>query len=137
MEENRKTQSAKDDFETIRLLGKGEYGKVQLVRKKSTGELFALKTLNKNSIKQKKQIQNSKSEKSILQRLNHPYIVRLRQAFHTNLKLYLVLEYCSGGELFSEISKVKKFSEEKAKFYSACIVLALNYLHNLNIVYRE
>ena len=62
MEENRKTQSAKDDFETIRLLGKGEYGKVQLVRKKSTGELFALKTLNKNSIKQKKQIPNQKNQ---------------------------------------------------------------------------
>ena len=126
-----------DDFETIRLLGKGEYGKVLLVRKKDTGTLFALKIMKKKLIEVKNQIQHTRSERSILERANHPYIVRLRYAFRTKLKLYLVLEYCPGGELYFHINKFKKLPEDRAKFYAACIILALDYLHSQDIIYRE
>jgi serine/threonine protein kinase len=126
-----------DDFETIRLLGKGEYGKVLLVRKKASGNLYALKIIKKKLIEKKKQIQHTKAERSILQKVDHPYIIHLKYAFHTSLKLYLVLEYCPGGELYFHINKYKRLSEDRAKFYSACIVLALDYLHERDIVYRE
>lgn len=126
-----------DDFEIIRLIGKGEYGKVLLVQKKNTSELFALKILKKKLIEEKKQIQHTLSERSVLQRSKHPYIIHLHYAFHTKSKLYLVLEYCPGGELYFHLSTCKRFSEVRAKFYAACITLAVNYLHSKNIVYRE
>lgn len=126
-----------EDFETIRMLGRGEYGKVLLVRKKASGELFALKILKKKLISEKNQIQHTKAERSILQRADHPFIVRLRYAFHSSLKLYLALEYCPGGELYFHINQQKTFPEARAKFYAACIVLALDYLHSLNIIYRD
>lgn len=126
-----------DDFETIRMLGKGEYGKVLLVRKKASGELFALKILKKKLISDKNQIQHTKAERSVLQRASHPFIVRLRYAFHTQQKLYLVLEYCPGGELYYHLSALKRFPEDRARFYAGCIILALDYLHDNNIIYRE
>ena len=126
-----------DDFEIIRLLGKGEYGKVLLVQKKKTSSLFALKILKKRLIEEKKQIQHTLSERSILQKVDHPYIVHLHAAFHTKEKLYLVLEYCPGGELYFHLSKFKRFSEDRSKFYAACMISAINYLHSHNILYRE
>jgi serine/threonine protein kinase len=126
-----------DDFEIIRVLGKGEYGKVLLVQKKITQELFALKILKKKLIEEKNQVQHTLSERAILQKTKHPFIVHLHYAFHTKKKLYMVLEYCAGGELYFHLNRFKKFSESRAKFYTACIVLAINYLHSLDIIYRE
>jgi len=137
MENTSKTSVSINDFQTIRLLGKGEYGKVLLVRKIDSGELFALKIMKKKLIQDKNQIEHTKSERSVLERSSHPYIVRLRYAFRTKLKLFLVLEYCHGGELYYHINNFKRFSEPRAKFYSACIILALDYLHSKNIIYRE
>ena len=137
MEETTRRTISVDDFETIKLLGKGEYGKVVLVRKIDSGELFALKILKKRLIQDKNQIDHTKSERSILERVSHPYIVHLRYAFQTKLKLYFVLEYCPCGELYNHLSKDRRFPEARAKFYAACIVLALNYLHENNIIYRE
>ena len=137
MESVTKHGACLDDFEIIRLLGKGEYGKVLLVQRKNTSDLFALKILKKKLIQEKNQVEHTWSERSILHRSRHPYIIHLHSAFHTRDKLYLVLEYCPGGELYFHLSIYKRFSEARARFYSACIVSALGYLHEKHIIYRE
>lgn len=96
-----------------------------------------MKSLRKQNMRQKKFIQQTKAEKTILQSLRNPFIIRLHYAFQTKQKLYLVMEFVNGGELFFHLRKFRRFSEEQARFYSAEILLALEYLHSKNIVYRD
>lgn len=91
---------AKTDFTMIKVIGKGSYGKVLLVKKKDTGKLYAMKVLKKTFIRQKKQIKNTMTERKILERISHPFIVKMNFAFQSTKKLFLVLDYCPGGELF-------------------------------------
>ncbi|EXJ86716.1 AGC/RSK/RSKP70 protein kinase [Capronia epimyces CBS 606.96] len=128
------------DFTAIRCLGDGAFGTVLLVRQNATGRLFAQKQLTKAFLKvHKKRIESTKSERSILELVNrHPFIVNLYYAFQDHEKLYLILEYASGGELFRHLELEKFFSEEVAAFYVAEIVLALDYLHNtVGVIYRD
>lgn len=125
-----------DDFLLLKLIGKGSYGKVLLVKKVSTGELLAMKVLKKDELRRRNQIEHTKTERRVLEHIKHPYIVRLKYAFRSANKLYLVLEYCPGGELFFHL-RDGPFEESRAKFYAACIVLALEHLHMNNIIYRE
>ena len=126
-----------DDFTLLKMIGKGSYGKVLLVKKNSSGELFAMKMLKKDYIARRNQIGHTRTERSILEKVSHPNIVKMRYAFQNQKKLYFVLEYCPGGELFFHLSRARKFDEVTACFYTACVVLALEHLHHLNIVYRE
>lgn len=128
------------DFTPIRYLGDGAFGTVLLVRQNATGQLFAQKQLTKASIRvHKKRIESTKSERSILELVNrHPFIVNLYYAFQDREKLYLILQYASGGELFRHLELEKFFTEEVAAFYIAEIVLALDYLHNtVGVIYRD
>ena len=136
MEPNKKPVSL-DDFELIRLLGKGQYGKVLLVRHKQSSTLFAMKVIKKKTIQAKNQVAHTLSERSVLSRVSHPFIIQMHYAFHNSLNLYIVMEYCPGGELFFHLSKFQKLPEAFCKFYSACMVLALRHLHSLSIVYRD
>jgi serine/threonine protein kinase len=126
-----------DDFNLISVIGKGSYGKVLLVSKKDTQERLAIKMLKKDYIERRNQVLHTKTERSVLERVNHPFIVKMKYAFRNSKKLYLVLEFCPGGELFYHLSRVGRFDETRAKFYASCIVLAIEHLHSLNIVYRE
>lgn len=130
-------QVTKDDFTLIKVIGTGSYGKVLLVRKKDNGKYFAMKVLKKKHVKEKKQVKNTWAERKILEKIHHPFIVRLNYAFHTDRKLFFVLDYCPGGELFFYISSIGRFKECSAKFYAANIVLALECLHENGIIYRE
>ncbi|CAN6604942.1 serine/threonine-protein kinase Ypk3p [Trichomonascus vanleenenianus] len=127
------------DFEPLKVLGEGAYGKVFLVRHKSTGRLFAQKQLKKASmIVEKRKIEQTKTEKTILESVRHPYIVRLFYALQDSEKLYLILEYAQGGELFTHLAMERMFSEDVASFYVAEMVLALCHLHqNVGVVYRD
>ncbi len=73
----------------------------------------------------------------ILTHINHPFLVSLEYAFQTPAKLYFVMEFMAGGELFQHLRKFKRFNEEQAKFYAACITMGLGHLHNKNYIYRD
>jgi serine/threonine protein kinase len=129
-----------DDFEPITCLGKGTFGTVVLVRQKETGRLFAQKQFKKASlVVHKKLVEQTKTERAILESVNrHPFVVKLFYAFQDDEKLYLILEYAQGGELFHHLSLERMFTEETAAFYLAEMVLALDHLHNtVGVVYRD
>lgn len=130
-----------NDFELLKVLGKGGYGKVFLVRMvsgKKTGKVFAMKVLKKATLcRNPKDTAHTKAERNILESVKHPFIVDLIYAFQTGNKLYIILEYLSGGELFMHLEREGIFLEDTACFYLSEIVLALEHLHNLGIIYRD
>ena len=132
-----RTKISLEDFELVRVIGKGSFGKVTLVRKKSDSRLYAMKVLAKQNIIKRKQVEHTRTERNVLGKLNHPFIVKLHYAFQTEAKLYFVLDYCAGGELFFHLSRMKKFPEHMARFYSAEITLALDTMHEHGVVYRD
>ncbi|KDO18020.1 AGC protein kinase [Saprolegnia parasitica CBS 223.65] len=126
-----------EDFSLIRVIGKGSFGKVTLVRKKDNSKVFAMKILNKAFIIKRNQVEHTRTERKVLAVVSHPFIVSLHYAFQTNDKLYFVLDYCPGGELFFHLTRLGKFTEAMARFYSAELVVALEHLHSLGVVYRD
>jgi serum/glucocorticoid-regulated kinase 2 len=127
-----------EDFELLKVLGKGSFGKVMLVRKKNEdGPLYALKTLRKAALIKRNQLAHTATERFILQNIQNPFLVHLVYAFQTPDKLYMVLDYMGGGELFFWLKKDRKFSENRCKLYAAEMTLALEALHSANIVYRD
>uniref|UniRef100_A0A5F4WF77 non-specific serine/threonine protein kinase n=1 Tax=Callithrix jacchus TaxID=9483 RepID=A0A5F4WF77_CALJA len=118
-------------FELLKVLGQGSYGKVFLVRKvkgSDAGQLYAMKVLKKATLKVRDRVR-SKMERDILAEVNHPFIVKLHYAFQTEGKLYLILDFLRGGDLFTRLSKEVMFTEEDVKFYLAELALALDHLH--------
>lgn len=130
-----------ESFELLKVLGKGGYGKVFQVRKvdgRNKGKIFAMKVLKKAAIiRSHKDTAHTKAERNILEAVKHPFIVDLMYAFQTGGKLYLILEYLSGGELFMHLEREGIFMEDTACFYLAEIVLAMEHLHNQGIIYRD
>lgn len=130
-----------DDFEILSLIGQGGYGKVFQVRKltgRDTGQIFAMKVLKKAAIvRNAKDTAHTRAERNILELVRSPFLVNLQYAFQTNGKLYLILEYLSGGELFNLLEKQGIFTEDPARFYLTEICLALEHLHLLGIIYRD
>ncbi|ELP88442.1 hypothetical protein EIN_229750 [Entamoeba invadens IP1] len=125
------------DFEIKCLLGKGAYGKVFLVEMKSTHEVFAMKTIEKKQIIEYEEIEHTMSERRILSKLHHPFLVNLYYSFQTPTHLFYIIDYCSGGEFYFYLQKNRKVGENTAKFYAAQILLAIEHLHSANIVYRD
>lgn len=108
-----------------------------LVEKKDTKEVYALKSLRKDEIIDKEQIEHTKTEKMILEHVNHPFLVNLAYAFQTPEKIFFVMQFMRGGELFQHLRNSKRFDEPRTKFYAAQILLALGHLHSNDIVYRD
>ncbi|EGC32113.1 hypothetical protein DICPUDRAFT_38849 [Dictyostelium purpureum] len=125
------------DFELLNLVGKGSFGKVIQVRKKDTGEIYAMKVLSKKHIVEHNEVEHTLSERNILQKINHPFLVNLNYSFQTEDKLYFILDYVNGGELFYHLQKDKKFTEDRVRYYGAEIVLALEHLHLSGVIYRD
>lgn len=101
------------------------------------GALFAMKILRKTHLVKRRQIERTRTERKVLSVVDHPFIMKLHYAFQTEDKLYLVLDYCPGGELFFHLSRFRKFPERVAKFYAAQLLLALGHLHKRGIIYRD
>ncbi|GMK59657.1 hypothetical protein CspeluHIS016_0802630 [Cutaneotrichosporon spelunceum] len=126
------------DFEFLKLIGRGTFGRVFQVRKRDTKRIYAMKVLSKKEIVAKKEVAHTIGERKILQRsLECPFLVGLKFSFQTEKELYFVTDYKSGGELFWHLQKEGRFSEDRARFYIAELVLALEHLHKYNIVYRD
>ncbi|XP_051538893.1 ribosomal protein S6 kinase alpha-3 isoform X2 [Myxocyprinus asiaticus] len=126
-------------FELRKVLGQGSFGKVFLVKKTTgpdAGQLYAMKVLKKATLKVRDRVR-TKMERDILVEVNHPFIVKLHYAFQTEGKLYLILDFLRGGDLFTRLSKEVMFTEEDVKFYLAELALALDHLHGLGIIYRD
>ncbi|KAG9510039.1 Ribosomal protein S6 kinase alpha-1, partial [Fragariocoptes setiger] len=126
-------------FMPLKLLGMGSFARVFLVRKLNgpdAGTLYAMKVLRKATLKFRDRVR-SKKERDILAEIQHPFIVKLNYAFQTEGKLFLVLEFLRGGDLFTRLNKEVMFTEEDVKFYMAEILLALTHLHSLGIIYRD
>ena len=127
-----------EDFELVKTLGKGAHGKVLLCERRGLkGERFAMKIIKKKHIIELNQIEHTIAEKIILSRMNHPFLVSLKQAFQNEHKIYFVMEFMKGGELFQHLKRMKRFSEEQTRFIAGCVVMALGHLHNKDYVYRD
>ena len=126
-----------DDFNIISVIGRGYFGKVMLVQNKINHELYAVKSIPKSKLIETNKEHTVISERNILSKITHPFIVDLKFTFQTSSKFYLGLEYVPGGELFRRMQQVGCVPFEEAKLYIAEIAIALDYLHRNNIVYRD
>lgn len=126
-----------DMFNIVSVLGRGYYGKVMLVQKKDTGELFAIKSIQKSRLAESGKSETVLAERNIMMKAHHPFIVNLAFAFQTPSKFYLGLEYAPGGELFYHMDRLGTIQIDDARLYTAEIGLALSYLHSIGIVYRD
>ncbi|VDD90382.1 unnamed protein product [Enterobius vermicularis] len=123
-----------DSFDFLKVLGRGTFGKVILCREKKTQKLYALKILQKKVIDE---VEHTLAENRVLHNCKHPFLTRLEASFQTRHHLCYVLEFANGGELFFHLRQNKTFSESRTRYYGAEILLALEYLHDRNIVYRD
>lgn len=126
-----------EHFKILKVIGRGSFGKVYLVQKKDTSEYYAMKTLKKDVILRRNQKNNTQAERLILEKIRSPFIVRLHFAFQNPEKLYFVMDFLNGGELFYHLRREQRFSEERTRFYAAEIILALETLHENGIIYRD
>ncbi|KAH6565313.1 hypothetical protein BASA50_008961 [Batrachochytrium salamandrivorans] len=129
-----------DDFHFVAVLGRGAFGKVMLATEKSTNQIFAIKALKKEFIIQNDDVKSTKLEKFIFQAASaahHPFMVNLHSSFQTEARIYFVMEYVAGGDLMCHIQDKKRFSQARTRFYACEVLLALQYFHLNNIIYRD
>ncbi|WIA44424.1 hypothetical protein OEZ86_007187 [Tetradesmus obliquus] len=125
------------DFEMICPISRGAYGRVYKVKKKSTGDTFAIKVLTKTELVRKNMVESVTNERNILAMANNPIVVRFYYSFSSPEKLFLVMEYCPGGDLSSLLQHLGRFDEDVARQYIAETVLALEYCHSKGIIHRD
>ncbi|KAI4326679.1 hypothetical protein MLD38_031967 [Melastoma candidum] len=132
-----------EDFEILRMVGKGAFGKVFQVRMKGRSStdigdgIYAMKVMRKDVIIKKNHVDYMRAERDILAKIGHPFIVPLRYSFQTKSKLYLILDFINGGHLFFHLYRQGIFSEDQARFYTAEIVSAVSHLHKCGIMHRD
>ncbi|KAK9464307.1 kinase-like domain-containing protein [Lipomyces arxii] len=126
-----------DDFELLKVVGKGSFGKVMQVRKKDTSRIYALKTIRKAHIVSRSEVNHTLAERTVLAQINNPFIVPLKFSFQSPEKLYFVLAFVNGGELFHHLQREGKFDLNRARFYTAELLCALECLHEFNVIYRD
>ena len=126
-----------DDFQPLKLVGKGGFGKVMLVKYLENNIIYAMKILKKEEIIKRKQVDHTKTERLLLEKLNHPFIAKLKYAFQDDQKLYLVTEFMQGGQLYFHLKRNSYFKEKAVKFYMSQVLLAIEYLHKNGYIYRD
>ncbi|XP_019265208.1 PREDICTED: probable serine/threonine protein kinase IRE [Nicotiana attenuata] len=132
-----KDRTSIEDFEIIKPISRGAFGRVFLAKKRATGDVFAIKVLKKADMIRKNAVENILAERDILISVRNPFVVRFFYSFTCRDNLYLVMEYLNGGDLFSLLRNLGCLEEDMARIYIAELVLALEYLHSLNIIHRD
>lgn len=125
------------DFEPLALIGKGAFGEVRLVRNKHTGEVAAMKKMDKTEMVFKNQIKHIRAERDVMAAADNPWVVKLKYSFQDEKYLYLVMEYLPGGDLMTMLIRKNIFSEEEARFYIAEAIMAVDSTHKLNYIHRD
>lgn len=130
---------APKDFELLKVIGMGAFGKVLQVRNRKSSEILAMKVISKRLLKRKTSyVENVLAERNILSKIaNHPFIVTMHASFQTKEKLFIIMDFCAGGELFLKLGREGIFRERTAAFYIAEITLALEHLHSVNVLHRD
>lgn len=136
-EKDRKDLLEFSDLQRIDLLGVGTYGQVLLVSHRVTGQTYALKCMSKSRIKETDQKVHVENERKILSMIHHPFVVNLVQTFASPDHVFALMEAVLGGELFAYLRSVGRLKAKDARFYMAQITFVFEYLHSLNIVYRD
>ncbi len=123
-------------YNIIRMLGKGSFGEVFLVEEKTTRRLFAMKVIQKAKIMSQNLVKYVLAERRVMAKTHHTFIVKLHAAFQTRSRLFMVMEYCPGGDLAQHLQRERRFPEARARVYLAEIVLAIEDLHKRGIIFR-
>jgi len=132
-----KDRTSIDDFEIIKPISRGAFGRVFLAKKRTTGDLFAIKVLKKADMIRKNAVESILAERDILISVRNPFVVRFFYSFTCRENLYLVMEYLNGGDMYSLLRNLGCLEEDVARVYIAEVVLALDYLHSLRVVHRD
>ena len=135
--DNQNPNATLEDFSQLKVLGRGSFGKVVLVRLEKSKKLYAMKILKKELVIKRKQVNHTMTERSLLEKLNHTFIVKLFYAFQDKTKLYFITEFMQGGELFFHLRRNSQYKEKSVKFYMSEILLAIDYMHKNNFIYRD
>ncbi|KAJ1651856.1 hypothetical protein IWQ61_007676 [Dispira simplex] len=134
------TTASLENFDLIKVIGRGCMGKVFLARDKTTDEIVAIKSISKEKVLRQNEIGHILSERDILTEItnsNHPYLMKLRCSFQNEGQLFLVLDYLPGGDIATQLARYFRFSENRVRFYAAEIILGLEKLHDMGIIYRD
>merc|ERR1711920_196753 len=126
-----------EHFKTVKIIGRGAFGEVRVVRKKDDSEVYAMKTMLKKEMIDKNQVEHIKAERDLLSRADNPWLVRLVYSFQDNKYLYLVMEYCGGGDLMTILMREDILTESQTRFYIAELACAINSVHELKFVHRD
>jgi len=126
-----------DDFEMIRTLGVGSFGRVKIARWKKDGSLVAVKFMKKHEIVKLKQVDHINGERNLMSQIHHPFIVEMKGSFKDERFVYIAMETITGGELFTHLRRERKFSDEQSKFYASHVAEAFRHIHSLNIIHRD
>uniref|UniRef100_A0A7N0RDC6 non-specific serine/threonine protein kinase n=1 Tax=Kalanchoe fedtschenkoi TaxID=63787 RepID=A0A7N0RDC6_KALFE len=132
-----KDRTSIEDFEIIKPISRGAFGRVFLARKRATGDLFAIKVLKKADMIRKNAVESILAERNILISVRNPFVVRFYYSFTCRENLYLVMEYLNGGDLYSLLKNLGCLDEDMARVYISELVLALEYLHSMNVIHRD
>jgi len=126
-----------EHFKTVKIIGRGAFGEVRVVQKRDDNEVYAMKTMLKKEMIDKNQVAHIKAERDVLSAADNPWLVKLLYSFQDDKYLYLVMEYCGGGDLMTILMREDILTESQTRFYMAELACAINFVHQLKFVHRD